>query len=149
MAYRLNLSTPYEGMSFIWNISAQVGDSTSCQNNPTDVHLVTMLLGAWITSVHPSIHPSCRQAFEGDGRMTINKAYWIRAANSQHTQDLSFSEAGIISPARPRGIYGQHAWSIVRFNYTMRSQMRTDWENLPNHRQCTPALRAELLNNTQ
>lgn len=149
MAYRLNFSNPYGGMSYIWNISNHVGDQPSCQNNPTDVDLVSLLLGAFIRifEAGAGIHPSCRQPFNVNGSMDINIAYWIRVINSQHVKKLGLSEMGIISPAT-KATYGSDTWSIVKLNRLMFDKLPEVWRNLPTHYQCPPQLKDELLNKT-
>jgi hypothetical protein len=149
MAYKMTFSSPYNGMPFIWNISDQVGDRTSCRNNPTDVDLVALLLGAFLISVvnKDLVHPDCQQNFLINGKMDPNIAYWIRAANSERSERFSFGEEGIISRARGR-YYSDGTWTIVKLNQTMRAHMKWGWENLPGNPLCPPALATELLNKT-
>ncbi len=150
MAYRLNFSSPLNGMTHIWNVSDTVGDLTTCKNNPTDVDLVALLLGSFIRSLNigRAIHQSCHQPFLVNGSMDINIAYWIRAMNVQHTKKLDWGESGIISRAKKSTFNSGDTWSIVKLNIGMYLHMRPHWETFPNHPQCPPALKKELLTKT-
>ncbi|HKX83622.1 MAG TPA: hypothetical protein VJL58_05315 [Pyrinomonadaceae bacterium] len=150
MAYRFDLPTPYFGLKYIWNVSDTVGDQPSCKNNPTDVDLIALLLGGAIraTDLGSHIHPSCRQPFQVNGKMDINIAYWIRLGNALHKKELSQSDAGIISRAKKSSFFNGDTWTIIKLNNTMFLHMRSTWEDLPNHPQCPPALRKELLTKT-
>ncbi len=143
MAYKLNLTTPYNGMSYIWNVSNHVGDARSCMNASTDVDLVKILIAEWIRVVQPTCHPSCREEFRINGQMDVHTAYWIHAANAQHSRRYEFAEEGTISPARGSS-FGGDTWSIVKLNYTLKTRALDVWQDLPNHRSVSPALRAEL-----
>jgi len=151
MAYKLNLSRPYHGMSHIWNVSDQVGDPTKCRNNPTDVDLVSLLIGAYIRfggGDPPKMHSACKQPFLVNGQMDVNVAFWIRLLNySSHGRGMSWTDGGIISRAR-KANYSNGIWSIVRLNYVLSSKNRPLWEDFPNHAQCPPLLKRELLSKT-
>lgn len=150
MAYKLVLPSSYNGMKYIWNVSDTVGDQPSCVNNPNDVDLVALLLGGAIRSMDlgKKIHPSCRQAFEVNGKMDINIAYWIRLGNGLHKKELSQKDAGILSRAKKSTFNNGDTWTIVKLNYTMFLYMKSTWEDFPNHPQCPARLRNELLNKT-
>src|SRR5687767_6888165 len=102
MAYKLELPSSYFGMKFIWNISEHVGDSPTCPNKATDVDLVALLLGGAIRAMDlgKNIHKSCHQAFQVNGQMDVNIAYWIRIANNLHKKKLDQAESGILSRAK-------------------------------------------------
>jgi hypothetical protein len=140
MAYKLILTIPWHGMSFIWNISHHVGDALTCQNASTDVDLTKILIAEWIRVIRPTIHASCKEPFRVNGRMDIHTAYWIRVLNAQHSPRLSFKEEGILSPAR----FGSSTWTIARLNVTLKNHAPDVWNNLPNHRSTNAALRAAL-----
>jgi len=150
MAYKLEFTTPFHEMKYIWNISDTVGDSPSCQNNSTDVDLVALLLGGSIRAkdLGKHLHPSCRQPFEINGKMDVNIAYWIRLGNALHDKKLSYGDAGILSRAKKSTFYSGDTWTIVKLNYTMFVYMRSTWDDLPNHAQCPANLRQELLTKT-
>ena len=144
MASKLQLSRPVEGMSFIWNVSQHVGDNISCQNQPTDVDLVKILIGETIRPNPPSwIIRSLRIPFIVNGQMDIALAYWIRAFNDQQGSALAARQAGIVSPARGAS-YGRDYWTIFKLNALLKQVAPGVWQDIPNHRSASSQLRSEL-----
>jgi len=146
MAFKMILNTQLYGMSHIWNVSNPVGDHVSSPNNPTDVDLVKILIGEAIKIKQPSwFNPSLRQGFHINGQMDMNTAYWIRYFNADHLNRMAQNDAGIIDRAQSAS-YGSDTWTIVKLNYAVKQGNSALWDNLPNHPQAKPALRAELQN---
>jgi hypothetical protein len=144
MASKLQLRSPVDGMSFIWNVSQHVGDNISCPNQPTDVDLVKILIGETIRANAPSwINRSLRIPFVVNGQMDIALAYWIRAFNDQQGSALASRQAGIISPARGAS-YGRDYWTIFKLNSLLKRVAPGVWQDIPNHRSASPQLRREL-----
>ena len=145
MASKLQLSTPVDGMDFIWNVSEQVGDNISCQNQPTDVNLVKILIAETIRPNPPSwVNRSLRIPFRVNGVMDIALAYWIRAFSDRQGSALSSQQAGIISPARGAS-YGRDYWTIVKLNSLLKHVAPNVWQDIPNHPNASAQLRLELL----
>ncbi len=150
MAYKLILPRPYQTLTHIWNVSDRVGDLAVCKNNPTDVDLVALLIGAYIFKVVETkhMHPDCKTPFLVNGKMDINIAYWIRVVNrTHHNRRLKFDDEGIISRAK-RATYGTGTWSIVGLNLAIKKHHPDLYERFPHHAQCPPALKQELLDKT-
>lgn len=149
MAYKMILNTQYHGMSFIWNVSEAVGDNASCPNRPTDVDLVKILIGETIRARPPTwINASLRTPLLVNGQMDAITAYWIRVFNADHNPRLSQSQAGIVSQARGASFSPRDTWVIVKLNWSAKQGAATAWNDLPNHPQAKPALRAELQRTT-
>ena len=143
MASKLQLG-PSSPIPFIWNVSHHVGDSVSCQNQPTDVDLVKLLIAETIRGNRLSwVNRALRVPFQIDGQMDLALAYWIRAFNDEIGARLSPRQAGIISPARGAS-YGGDLWTIVKLNGLLREVAPGVWQDLPNHRNASPQLRREL-----
>ncbi|MDH3376286.1 MAG: hypothetical protein OEQ39_04885 [Gammaproteobacteria bacterium] len=141
----MNLNTQYHGMSFVWNVSAAVGDNASCANRPTDIDLVKILIGETIRARPPAwIHASMRTPLLVNGQMDAITAYWIRVFNADHSPRLSQSLSGIVSPARGAAISPGDTWTIVKLNWATKQGVPAVWNNLPNHPQAKAALAAEL-----
>jgi hypothetical protein len=144
MASRLQLHRPVEGMSFIWNVSHHVGDNISCQNQPTDVDLVKILIVEIIRANSLSwVNRALRIPFVINGQMDMALAYWIRAINDEMGSALPTRQAGIVSPARG-GSYGRDYWTIVKLNGLLKVAAPNVWQDLPNHPSVKPQLRSEL-----
>ncbi|MGB7220319.1 MAG: hypothetical protein WBD07_16085 [Vicinamibacterales bacterium] len=142
MASRLQLG-PGQPLPFIWNVSQQVGDNVSCQNQPTDVDLVKIIIIEIIRGNHVSwVNRAVRDPFVIDGRMDIVLAYWIRALNDEMRAVLPARQAGIVSPARGAS-YGQY-WTIVKLNGLLKEVAPAVWQDLPSHPSASPQLRSEL-----
>lgn len=145
MAQRLNLSRPFHGMQFIWNVSEHVGDTTSCTNRATDVSLVKILIGETIRGRPPSwLNAALRVPFQINGQMDPLTAYWIRLFNADHSLRLSQQKDGIVSPARGAQFAPDDTWTIVKLNWAAKQADPNRWQNLPNHPNCSAALRSEL-----
>ena len=143
MASKLQLG-PSSPMPFLWNVSYHVGDNMSCQNQPTDVDLVKLLIVETIRGNNLSwVNRALRVPFQIDGRMDVNLAYWIRALNDEMGARLSPRQAGIISPARGTS-YGPDLWTIVKLNGLVREVAPGVWQDLPNHPNASAQLRREL-----
>ncbi len=143
MASKLQLG-PSSPMPFIWNVSYHVGDNVSCQNQPTDVELVKLLIAETLCGNDMSwVNRALRTPFRIDGQMDLVLAYWIRALNDEVGASLSKRQAGIISPAQGIG-YGAGLWTIVKLNGLLRAAAPGVWQDLPNHRSASPQLRREL-----
>lgn len=144
MAEKLSFSFPVHGMSFIWNVSGEVGDRPTSANAPEDVNLVKILLHHFIRLAQPAVHVKCRQPFPINGEMDLNTAYWIHYFNAVHSHRGSFAEEGIISPARGGSFSPNDTWSIVRINYNIFQRDPNCWQNLPDSPGVSPALRTAL-----
>ena len=144
MASKLQLRNPMDGMHFIWNVSQHVGDNISCQNQPTDVNLVKILI-AEIMRVQPPawVNRSLRIPFEMNGQMDFATAYWIRLFCDRNESHLPYEQKGIISPARSAS-YGRDYWIIVKLNELLRRTAPNIWSNLPDRPNGSPQLRSEL-----
>jgi hypothetical protein len=145
MASKLTLKQPYQGMSFIWNVSEHVGDNTSCPNRTTDVDLVKILLGETIRGRPPGwLHGACRSPLVVNGLMDAYTAYWIRIFNGGHDKSAAIADAGIISPARGASLSPSDSWTIVKLNWAFKQANARGWAELPNHPQVKATLKAEL-----
>ncbi len=131
-------------MNFIWNVSQHVGDNISCQNQPTDVDLVKILI---VESMRPRppmwVHPRVRVPFVIDGRMDIALAYWIRVFNDIRGSKLATEQSGIISPAHAAS-FGPDLWTIVKLNAIVKQVAPDVWLNLSSNPSLSPQLRREL-----
>ena len=149
MAYKLMLNPQYHGMSFIWNVSEAVGDNATCPNRPSDVDLVKILIGETIRARPPAwVNASLRTPLVVNGQMDATTAYWIRVFNADHNPRLSQSLDGIVSHARGPSLSPRDTWAIVKLNWSAKQGAPTVWNDLPNHPQAKPALRAELQRTT-
>jgi hypothetical protein len=147
MAYKMKLTVPFQGMPYIWNISAHVGVNTDkSKNMATDVELVQRLL---IERYKVSPSKATRAAGIGSissatgtmDNITAFEIYWAGAESQQ------LKDAEVISPAHGgRVVYGAGMWTIGYLNYKLFKHARQVWENLP--ALCASALRTELTTKT-
>lgn len=140
MAFRMNLATPYYGMPYMWNISSPVGTQTTEANRPSDVRLVkllaTLVLG--LPNAGQKVHPSCKVMPQISDTMDQGMGFWIYYNQVEH----KWPADGKISVA-PKSV--SDAYFIVRMNLALFMNARPQWEAVPRHPQCGPALQAELL----
>jgi hypothetical protein len=139
MAHRLNLAAPFAGMSFIWNIDSKVGTQVTEPNNPDDVALVQLLLGIALRGGSGgSAAPGCKSPPNVTSQMDHATGYWIYFAQVEARKPAD----GNLSPS---GKVATQDRLICRLNGLAFQAARQEWDNLPNHPQCPPLLKAKLL----
>lgn len=142
MASRLNLSHPFEGMSFIYNVSAPVGwIPNKCKNNPDDVQLVQFLLLENLKRMANFAGGVWDFPFP-NGTMDSVTGFWIFIQQKSSGGNLMID--GVISPAT--GVsFGAHEWTIVDINSDyLRYYGDAAFENIPNNPQLSASLRRSL-----
>lgn len=143
MAYKMKLTSPYQGMTHIWNVSAEVGVIGSCSNFVDDVELIQRLIIERY-KVIPSKVPRAGgigMLANASGHMDTQTAfeiYWAGDNTQKH-------EAAVkISPARNGALfYGSSMWTISYLNYKLFKNAPQVWANLPTL--CSPGLKNKLL----
>ena len=143
----MKLTMPYQGMPYIWNVSAHVGvNADKSKNTATDVELVQRLLIERYKAV-----PSKATRAAGIGSLasatgimdtvTGFEIYWAGDLNGH------LSDAEVISPARGGTVmFGKGMWTIGYLNFKLFKHARAVWEGFP--ALCTTALRTELTTKT-
>lgn len=144
MASILDLSTPFEGMSYIYNVDARVGwIPGSCPNQPDDVQLVQFLL------FQLCMRSGDMARGEWDfpaptGKMDALTNFWIFVQQRSHQKTQHQTIDGVISPAHGAH-YGSQEWTIVSLNSEYRLLYGNEaFENLPNNPALSPTLRKAL-----
>ena len=139
MAHRLNLATPFNGLTFIWNIDKKVGTQVSEPNDPDDVALVQLLLAInQRKGAGASAAAGCKIPPPVTGRMDPTTGFWIYFAQVE-------AKAPADGNLTPSGKVAMDQRLICRINRGAANLSRQEWENLPNHPQCPPSLKAKLL----
>jgi hypothetical protein len=146
MAYKMNLSYPQEGLSFIWNISQPVGVEAEQPNLQDDVELIQRLFVESI-KIGGSHSPRARgigMPSSTSGQMDLAtgfEIFWIGDQKIPHKETFQ------ISPARHGSLmYGARYWTIAFLNVKLHSLSASTWENLPDL--CSPMLKTALLTKT-
>ncbi len=146
MAYKMKLNSPYQGMTYIWNISAPVGVLGELPNMPDDVELVQRLIIERYKRIPPKTPRAGGIPFiqHATGQMDLQTAFEVYWAGD-HSKALKVAET--ISPARGGSIsYGTGFWTIAWLNSKLFTHARAVWEGLPNL--CSPILKSALLSKT-
>lgn len=139
MAHKRTLNVMSEGMSFIWNIDDKVGTQTSEANSPDDVTLVSLLFNLGGSASGQSAAPGCRAKPQINGQMNHALGFWIYFSQVEAKSKVVVD--GYLSPMK----FINQNLLIYRLNYLAMKNNKTAWENLPNHPQCPPSLKAKLL----
>ncbi len=140
MAHKRMLQAPFQGMPFLWNIDAKVGTQVSEPNSSDDVALVQLLFLIAPPNMGSSATGGCRARPNISGQVDHATGFWIYFA--QVEAGGTFKADGNLSPMSGAA---NNERLIVRLNLNAMKGNRTAWENLPNHPQCPPALKAKLL----
>ncbi len=144
MASRMNLNSPVQNMSYIWNVSAHVGDNNSCANQADDVKLVKCLLADTIRVCRGGrafnwIRSSCQVAIDTNTPWDPVSAYYLRIfSQSLRNNHLDLHQSGIVSPATASASYGSHGhqvgYLIALLNLQVFLNERTLFDNYPAQR---------------
>ena len=139
MAHKLVLSVPYNGMPFLWNVSATVGTQTTEVNAPTDVRLAKLLfhLAFQLPGSGKDAWPTLRSAPAVNDVMDHVLGFWIYYSQVE----WKFKADGVMSPA-PK--FTSKEFLVSRLNFMLYYSARAQWEALPSHPLCGSALAAEL-----
>lgn len=115
MAYLSRLTTPFNGMDRIYNVSERVGPFQECFNNPTDVELVQFLLLSAINRTNvPGTEGMARPLV--NGRYDAVTGFWIyRFQDGMKRHGAHTVVDGVVSPARAVS-FGSHDYTIVWLN---------------------------------
>lgn len=139
MAHKLVLSVPYNGMPFIWNVTAPVGTQNTETNAPTDVRLAKLLfhMAFELPGSGAAAWPTLRQPPTVNETMDFALGFWIYYSQVE----WKFKADGVISPG-PK--FPSREFLISRLNYMLFHSARQKWEALPSHPLCGTMLAAEL-----
>jgi|SRR5579863_1404250 hypothetical protein len=142
MAHKLILQKPFQGMGFIWNVSAHVGCKASCPNRPTDVELVKFLFREYLKrQTFQRLKPTCSSPpITLNGSFDAILGFWIYS-----TEDWPGATSdGVISPARGMTYGPGGLWVISLLNGNLFKAAPDFWAGIGQNSELSPALRAEL-----
>lgn len=139
MAHRLQLTSPFRGMTHIWNVDSSVGTESTDVNKATDVRLVSLMTHCmWsIPDAGSQMAAGCRTGTEVVDAMNQGLGFMIYYMQVEQKKPAD----GTVSPS-PKWPSDQYL--IVRINYILYNNLRTVWETLPDHMKCGARLKAEL-----
>ncbi len=145
MAYKFMLKQPFEGMTFLWNVSDKVGCKTECPNRATDVELVKFLVRESLKSPFHRLSASCKTpAIMMNGSFDAVLGFWIYA----YEDFPGATSDGIVSPARGASYSAGELWLITYLNGTVHKTAPDLWAGLDKNQQISQALRTELQKTT-
>ena len=140
MAFKMT-NTGDAAMPFIWNVSKRVGGRAGCENLPTDVELVKVLVSLALSTEESFTRIGPRIALNGTFDAVVG--YWIFRCEDR-TKGNSLVD-GIVSPARKGLHYGPGSnWVIAVLNSRAKTLDRAAWEGLATNPRLSAELRREL-----
>ncbi|MBL8179171.1 MAG: hypothetical protein JNK48_31130 [Bryobacterales bacterium] len=141
MACKLRFNQPNQGLNFIYNVSAHVGDARTCPNLSDDVQLVQFFIKELIPKFDPGGGRKIKELPRVNGQFDAVTGFWIY--NVQSSNEDVVQVDGIVSPAK--GVmYGVKAWTIAGLNYKYKQFFPEKFDKLHLNPELSPALRAAI-----
>ncbi len=145
MAYKFMLKHPFEGMSFIWNVTDKVGSKAECPNRATDVELVKFLVRETLKGPFHRLSVSCKNPpITMNGSFDAVLGFWIYA----YEDFPGATSDGIVSPARGTTYAAGEMWLIAYLNGRVNKLSPDVWASLDKNPEISQALRTELQKTT-